>query len=312
MRAVVPLAIALALGGAARAEEGPTGHYLAGTVADFIDAVPPKGTVVLRASVLRYSGSNTVEPMPIAGLTTSDVRATLWMYALSATLRPNYDLANNLAWAASITIPIVSLAVDANLHLPGGVIPRSQDTTGFGDVLVTPLIFNYSFTPTLSANARVALYVPTGRYQTDRIANTGKNFWTIEPILGVAYFGKETGLEATIYGGLDVNTKNKSTEYQTGTIVHGDATLALHVSLKSGVYGLGGTGFWYQQVSADSGLGATLGANEARAGGAGPVISYVTRVRAFPVAFDLKWMHDFAVQRRLDGQHWFLKAAATF
>lgn len=306
------IAAALTLAGAAQAEEGPTGHAMAGSVTDFIDGVPPKGALVLRANVLRYSGSNDVAPMPIAGMTTSDVRATFWVLALTVAFRPTYDVAKRLGWATSITVPIVSLSVHANVQLPGGLIPRAQSTTGFGDVVVTPLIFVYTFTPALSANARLAVYVPTGRYQTDRIANTGKNFWTIEPLLGVTYYDQANGLEAAIHGAVDVNTKNKSTEYQSGTQLHAAATLAWHFSLWNGTFGLGGTGTWYQQVSADSGMGATLGANEARALGAGPVISYITSVRAFPLAFDLKWLHDFAVQNHLEGQHWFLKAAASF
>jgi hypothetical protein len=302
-----------ALSSSAHAEEGPTGPYWPGTVADFSDGIPPRGTLSLRTSFFRYSGSNDVDALPIAGLTATNVRATYWGFALTAVLRPTWDLTSKLSWAASLTLPVMSVSVSANVqNVLGGVTARDSHLTNFGDTIVTPLIFIYTFTPELTANARLVLYAPTGRYQTDRLANTGKNFVTIQPLLGFTYFGSTNGIEATVYGGIDLNRKNESTMYGSGAQLHVDGTLALHLRVRTAMLGVGGSAYWYQQVTADSGMGATLGPSEARAGGVGPVVSYVSKLGPINFIVDLKWMRDFAVQHRLEGQLWLLKLVATY
>ena len=56
--------------GPAIAEEGGSGHYLAGSMASFIDAVPPKEVFLMRLNVVNYDGSfDKSQPLPIAGLT---------------------------------------------------------------------------------------------------------------------------------------------------------------------------------------------------------------------------------------------------
>ena len=59
----------------------------------------------------------------------------------------------------------------------------------------------------------------------------GKNFWTIEPTLGLMYFGEKNGIEASVFVGADFNTENQDTDYQSGTQFHVDGTLAQHFPL---------------------------------------------------------------------------------
>lgn len=299
--------------GAARAEEGPTGHYMPGSVADFIDAVPAKGTVMLRTHALRYSGVSGAGALPIAGLTATNVRETRWGFGITGVVRPSYNLTEKLGWAASLTIPIVQVSISGDVTQPGGLGPiaREENTGGLGDLYVAPLMLLYEITPELSASGRVGMYIPTGRYQTGRLANTGKNYFTFEPIVGLEYFGWRNGIEAALHAGMDLNTMNRSTQYQTGIQAHVDATLAWHVPVGRAQVGVGASGYWYRQLSADSGTGATLGSFKARALGAGPVVSYLFRAGKVALAIDLRWTHDFSVENRLDGDLWFLKAVAA-
>lgn len=305
-------ALATLAAATAHAEEGPTGHYVQGAVSDFIDAVPNKGTIMMRVQILRYEGSGGARAMPIAGLTATNVRETRWGFGITAAVRPSYNLTAKLGWAASLTIPIVQASIYGEVLQPGGgSIPRQEDTGGLGDLFVAPLMLLYEITPELSASGRLGMYIPTGRYQTGRLANTGKNYFTFEPTVGLEYFGWRNGVEATAHAGIDLNTMNRSTQYQTGVQGHVDATLAWHLPIGRGQVGAGGSGYWYRQLSGDSGQGAVLGSFEARSLGAGPVVSYVFRAGKVAVAVDLRWMHDFAVENRLDGDLWFLKAVAA-
>lgn len=63
----------------------------------------------------------------------------------------------------------------------------------------------------LNLNFRTGIYAPTGDYEVGRLANTGKNFWTFEPTLGLMYFGLNNGIEASVFVGADFNTENPAT-----------------------------------------------------------------------------------------------------
>src|SRR5271165_6992375 len=61
------------------AEEGGTGHYFPGSISDFIDAVPPSPTFIVRYNQIYYSGSvGKNQRIPIAGVTTLGLSATSW------------------------------------------------------------------------------------------------------------------------------------------------------------------------------------------------------------------------------------------
>ena len=104
----------------------------------------------------------------------------------------------------------------------------------------------------------LAGYAPTGDYEVGRLANTGKNFWTIEPTLGLMYFGQKNGIEASVFFGADFNTENPDTDYKSGTQLHVDGTLAQHFPLFGGLAGVGVNGFWYEQVTRRQRLGRDL------------------------------------------------------
>ena len=70
--------------------------------------------------------------------------------------------------------------------------------------------------------------------------------------------------------GFDINTKNDATDYQTGSQVHLDLTVAQHLPLWGGFIGAGANAaFYYQQVT-DSGAGARRGDFQGRTVGIAP------------------------------------------
>ena len=294
--------------GSARADEGGTGHYLPGSLASFVDAVPAKPTVIVRANVFYYTGSIGVD-LPIAGLDVANVNATIWGYGLTLAWRPPLELGHGLSYAMSATLPVLSVDVSGQVALAGGgSVARSDSRTALGDLIVQPIMLMYPFSDDFSTNARVGIYAPTGSFEVGRLANTSKNFWTVEPILSFIYFGKHNGIEAAVFGGLDFNSTNQDTDYHSGAAAHVDGTLALHLPLLGGLTGIGGTGFWYRQIEGDSGTGAKLGPFEGRTMAVGPVASYVVKLGSVPLTAELKWLHEFDTQRRLEGDLVFLKA----
>ncbi len=294
-----------------RAEEGGTGHYLPGSIASFVDATPSQPTFVTRLNGIYYEGSRS-GALPIAGLAPVNVDAQSYAAGLTLLWRPKFELSPGLSYALSTTIPYVWLEVEGDLTAGATTVRRSSRENGLGDMVLMPLMLGYTLTRDLHLDFRTGVYAPTGNYEVGRLANTGKNFWTIEPTLGFLYFGQQNGFEASVYAGMDFNTENQATSYQSGSQFHIDGTLAQHFNLVGGLVGFGVTGFWYDQLTGDSGDGATFGAFKAQTAGVGPVLSYVCKIGGRDLITEIKWLHEVETRNRLAGDFVWLKAILKF
>jgi len=315
--AVFLIAEIFGLAGPAAAEEGGSGHYLPGSMASFMDGVPLKETFIARANVVNYNGNiNASKPLPIGGRTTLGADATSWAYGLSLLWRPPVEIGRDWSYAMSATIPYVVMDVSADVEAVAGsvssAVSRSSSSNGLGDIVLMPLMLNYNVHPDFNVNFRMGIYAPTGDYKVGRLTNTGKNFWTIEPTLGLMYFGQQNGFEASVFFGADFNTENEDTDYQSGTQAHVDGTLAQHFPLLGGLAGAGVSGYYYKQITADSGDGATLGDFKGKTAGLGPVVSYATKILERDTIFELKWLHEVETENRLKGDIVWFKAVYKF
>lgn len=299
------------------AEEGGSGHYMPGSMSSFIDGVPTEPTFITRFNYIYYNGDTDINrSIPIAGMTALDVNAESSAYGLTLLWAPDWNLGKNWHYAMSATIPWVTIEVTADVMTSPGdntlTERRSGKEDGIGDIILMPLMFDYNINPDLNTNFRLAVYAPTGSYEVGRLANTGKNFWTIEPTAAFMYFGQKNGREASLFLGVDFNTENKDTQYTSGVQAHLDGTLAQHFPLWGGLAGGGLTGFWYQQLSGDSGEGANFGDFKATAYGLGPVLSYASKFAGRDIIAELKWLHEFENKNRLEGDTLFFKILAKF
>jgi hypothetical protein len=298
---------------AVQAEEGGSGHYLPGSMASFMDGVPPKETFIARYNLVYYNGDLSVsEPLPIAGLQTVGADATSWAHGLTLLWRPPLDLGERWSCAMSATIPYVWTEVSANVTAGGILGQRSSSVNGLGDIVLMPLMLNYNINSNLNANFRLGAYAPTGDYEVGRVANTGKNFWTIEPTIALLYFGQQNGIEASVFFGADYNFENPDTNYKTGIQLHVDGTLAQHFPLFGGLAGVGLNAYWYEQVTGDSGSGASFGHFEGRTAGLGPVLSHAFKIGSVDMIAEAKWLHEFETRKRLEGDIVWFKLIAKF
>ena len=305
------------LAGPAAAEEGGSGHYLPGSMASFVDSVPLKETFIVRANVVNYNGSiSAKKPIPIGGRTTLGADATSWAYGLSLLWRPPVEIGKDWSYAMSATIPYMVMDVSADVEIEAGnvssAVSRSSSTNGLGDIVLMPLMLNYNLDPDFNVNFRLGIYAPTGDYKVGRLANTGKNFWSLSPVLGLMYFGQKNGFEASAFFGATFNTENEDTDYQSGTQAFIDGTLAQHFPLFGGLAGAGVSAYYYKQVEGDSGDGATLGDFKGKTVGVGPVASYVTKILDRDTIFELKWLHEVETENRLKGDIVWIKAVFKF
>jgi hypothetical protein len=126
------------------------------------------------------------------------------------------------------------------------------------------------------------------------------------------YFGQKNGIEASVFVGSDFNTENEDTNYTSGTQFHIDGTVAQHFPWLGGLAGVGVSSYYYQQVTGDSGSGATLGDFKGKTVGVGPVISYISKIGAHDAFAELKWLHELETENRLKGDIVWLKAVYKF
>lgn len=299
------------------AEEGGSGHYMPGSMSSFIDGVPPTKTLIVRLNLLEYNGSY-ANQLPFSGLTAGNVDVTSKAVGFTMLYRPDFDLTSvgldkDWSYAFSATLPYVDINVTADVMTAKSSNFRKSDSDqALGDIILMPLMLNQNISPDLNINYRIAFYAPTGSYEVGKLANTGKNFWTVEPTVAAVYLGQKNGIEASVFAGIDFNAENKDTQYKSGAQAHIDGTLAQHFPLWGGLAGVGVSGFYYKQITGDSGEGATFGDLKAKTVGAGPVISFVSKIGSTDVMAEFKWLHEFSTKKRVQGDTLFLKVVAKF
>jgi hypothetical protein len=298
---------------AAFAEEGGSGHYLPGSMASFMDGVSPTETFLVRYNLLSYEGDTSLtRAIPIGGQTTLGADVSTLAQGITLFWRPPVEIGERWSYAMSATIPYVSLDVEADVVTGAGTVRRSDSVNDIGDIILMPLMLNYHVNDDINWNFRVAFYAPTGDYEVGRLANTGKNFWSFDPTVAFMYFGQKNGRELSAFLGATFNEENPDTDYKSGTQVHFDITAAQHFPALGGLAGAGLTASLYEQVSGDSGAGATLGDFKAHTFGAGPVASYARKVGGHDLLAELKWIHEFEVDNRVQGDTIFLKVIYKF
>lgn len=298
-------------------EEGGNGHYFPGSMSSFIDGVPAEETLIFRLNVLNYDGEfDSDVRVPIAGLAALDVEVESSAVGLTGLWRPPIEFGERWSYAAAVTVPFMDLEVNADVAIPqdpqGRAVRRSDSDSGLGDVLLFPLMLNYQVNPALNYNFRLGLYAPTGDYQAGKLANTSKNYWSVEPTLAAVYLNPKNGREISAFLGATFNQENDDTDYKSGTQMHLEVTAAQHFPLWSGLGGVGLSGFWYEQVTGDSGSGASFGDFKAKALGIGPVVSWAGQLAGTDTVAEFKWLHESGVEKRPEGDTLFLKIVFKF
>jgi hypothetical protein len=217
---------------------------------------------------------------------------------------PTYTLSRPLAGAqaaASLSWAFggATSSVSATLAGAGGgtaTAGQTGDVTGGCD-LAPQLSLKWS-EGAHSGMAYVTANVPTGSYDVNRLANLGLHHWAWD--LGGAYtYADETrGRELSATLGLTWNAENPATDYRNGIDGHLDWELSKVVSKP---LRLGGAGYLYQQLTADTGAGALLGEFKSSAVGLGPEVGYSFQPGARSWDAELKVYWDLAAADRPAG-----------
>ncbi|MCF7674970.1 MAG: transporter [Akkermansiaceae bacterium] len=319
-RTLACISLTVALAAISRAEETGSAHYLPGSMASFIDAFPgtPGGLAVLNYFSY-YDGSTSINgQLPMGGFLSSAVNATAYADSIVAVYQTPCEFLGG-GYAFGLSVPYVWLEVEGQAQQigPGGVLGpvRSvRDTaSGIGDITLIPFMLGWTdLAPDLKVDFRLGVYAPTGEYKRGQLANIGKNYWTFEPGIMASWISSKIGTEVSLYSGMDFNTQNNDSDYTSGTSLHFDLTVAQHLPLFGGIFGLGANAFYYQQITGDSGSGARLGDFKGMTAGIGPVLSYVGHIGDNKLLAELKWLPEMDVDKRMKGDYVWFKLGVTF
>lgn len=301
------------LPGLAFAAEGGTSHVVPGANATLVDLVPAAPGTFFKPMYMNYSGSASAK-IPTAAGVASNLDAEADTLVLGGGHTFDQTMFGGAHYSVAAFLPYSWLDVSANVQLPGGgSVARHSEVSGFGDLTVVPVMLAWKTGENWQVNALMPVYAPTGSYQEGRLGNPGLNYWTFDPMVGVAYLNKQSGFNAMIHGGYAMNTENPDTDYQSGSLLHFDAAIQQILPVGSGFLTLGAEGFYFDQITGDSGSGAVLGDFKGMTAGLGPVLGYIQPLsKTESLVFELKWLAEMDTKNRLEGDYIWLKAVYKF
>jgi len=151
----------------------------------------------------------------------------------------------------------------------------------------------------LSLDYAPGLFVvaPWGKYERQEVLNAGRYRWTIQPNFSYTLLYEPTGIELSQRTMYAINLKNDRTDYNSGDEFHLDWALGKRFGngWQAGLFG-----FFYKQITADDGRGATLGDLKGKSWGIGPIIQYSREYWGTPVTAALRVQKVMQHRKRTD------------
>jgi len=172
----------------------------------------------------------------------------------------------------------------------------SQTTTGFGDLYPQAIIrwnngvHNWMVYGTGD--------IPVGDYSSSNLANIGIGHGAVDGGGGYTYFNPQTGHEFSAVTGFTYNLINPSTNYQNGVDWHLDWGASQFLSKQLLV---GAVGYFYEQLTPDSGCVPQLCPFESGVIGVGPQIGYIIPLGSVQAYVNAKAYYEFDAHDRPSG-----------
>jgi hypothetical protein len=284
---------------ATQAAENGLGVYPLGYNSSMAGFLPPPG-LYLRNDFYAYQG--TADKIPLSGRIEASLRGRYIFNLVNATyVTPNKIFGANYA-AAVIWGAVSNVFIKGKVEV-ANVISRSRegDRTGVSDLTFVPIILGWHL-GNFHIIAFNNIYVPVADYQSSRVLNTGLNRWAVEPMLSATWLHPKIGTEVSMSLGYTVNLRNYATKYQTGNELHLEWFAGQHFTKWLAV---GLAGYFYQQVTGDSGPGARLGAFMGQALAIGPCLTLNGKIGKRPIGANIRYYDELSVTNRLKGQSFF-------
>lgn len=278
------------------AAEGASSNYFPGSYGDFLIAAAPDPGWIYQNYNFFYDAK--VNESVLQGRLNLDIDT--FSYAnMSVGLYTFEEKVLGATFAAAAFVPIAYVDLDATLATADGNVAVSDSVTGLGDISIMPASFYWS-SGNWSFNLYETIITPTGKYDVNDVVNVGLNHWSFDTVFAFTHFNPDSGFDFSMATGFIVNTENDDTDYETGNEVHVDV---MANQFLSETFALGLKGYYYKQVTGDSGRGAILGDFQGESYGLGPSLLWVPKTKSGNFSVTASWLHDLDATRRLKSDY---------
>jgi hypothetical protein len=304
---VATILIGAALAPPAFASEGGASLYLQGAYNDFAVAVGGPPGVYLRSDLMYYDAG--IGARPLGGRVDAGIDQGVWTLMAKPAWISDFKVLGGAFGMAAVIPYVIDANASARISGAGFDVFREGDENGFADLWVVPFMLNWANGPHNTAFS-VGVVAPTGRYDADNAINTGRNYWALDPTISYTYLDS-AGWDISATAGVMFNAENPDTDYRTGNEFHLDWLAGRHLSE---TFGVGLTGYWYQQFTSDNGA-TPPGADEGFKGsgvGLGIAAMQTVKLGQKDVTFIGKWVRDLETENRMEGDVFMLSTAFKF
>lgn len=284
---------AVTAAGTAHATQGGGGAYPNGAEDFMAGAVPPPGTYLL--NYLNYYSAD-----KLVGNSGNEIANGFELDVVADVVRVLHVTNTQLLggnWGFQLFVPLVYMDVT----VPG---PGSDSRASLGDIIIDPLILSWHG-KNWHAVTGIDIFMPTGNFTKGHLANVGRNYWTIEPIVAATYI-TDSGFELSGKFMYDFNTKNTDLDYTSGQEFHFDYAAGQKVNN----FTLGLAGYFYQQTTDDEQFGRDVpnDGNKGRVLAVGPAVKYDYK----NMSFSAKYLFETLVENRPVGGNLWVKFMYAF
>jgi len=285
----------------ASASEGGTNLYLLGSGGPGAAVLPPLKGVYLDNTVYIYSGDVSADrDFVLGGRVVAGLDAVIVAEFSTFMWVPSMNISGGtLVLGAALPIGVPMVTADAVLTGPRGQqidVSRRDSTMTYGDPIVTAMM-GWK-TGNLHVTLAGLLNVPVGDYREGELANIAFHRWAGDASLALSMHDPKSGWDVSGKAGVTFNGTNDVTDYKTGTEFHLEAAVEKALSPK---FSAGVLGYYYHQLSGDSGSGAVLGPNKGEVVALGGTVAFNTVLGRSPATFRLRVLQEFDATRRMEG-----------
>ena len=282
----------------ARADEAGASAWLPGQFASFAAEAGDPGFALETIYYTRSASASASHSFPIGASLTAGYTINENYVFVTPSYSFSEPVLNGQLWLGmTFAVGNANTSVSAVLSGPFGSLSASDSDfmTGVGD------LYPLAMLKWQLGNHNIMTYatavVPVGAYDATRLAGLGIGHWAIDGGLGYT-FANDAGLELSIVAGITYNFMNPYTQYQSG--VDGHIDWGASIALGEKLY-LGAVGYFYDQLSPDSGPGAQLGGFQSKVTAVGPQIGYAIDLGIVHADLNLRGYKEFDAQNRPEG-----------
>ncbi|MCJ8158087.1 transporter [Sphingomonas sp. LaA6.9] len=300
--ALVAMGAACALGATpARASEGGASFYLLGSGGPGAAVMPPVEGVFLDNTIYIYDASAGADrQFVIGGNVVAGLDVTVAAEFLTLLWVPSTDvLGGTLSVGAAL--PVGAPIVDVNAVITGPRGNQFQISAHDSALVVADPIATMALgwkTGKVSLQTGATLNIPIGRYREDQLANLAFHRWVLDTSFAASWIDPKAGWDVSGKLGFTFNGRNDFTDYDTGNEFHAEASVE---KTFSPVFSAGLQGFYYKQISGDTGSGARLGPNKGEIAGLGATAATHLMLGRSPATFRIRAFKEFAAENRPEG-----------